>query len=405
MHLSDVRGSTATPGRARAGLPDRRAPRPPGRRGVSVAGTLPRPSAGRAGEAAARARPRVTRRGCACGSPRRCGAVGSSPGAVAHVVPPRRLAERSECPSRDERADGGAGMRSISGRPSDGHRSRAERSPSPSATVAPPNTPCRVPIRRVTGCGSIHYSPVLPVPVCGRGDAEVKRSSDRPRPPERGRWWGITHWEVWQVPARVLTAIVLVEGLAAAVVGIQAATLRPQTVRPRCSPARWRLLGIVHTEVAGKVERMRRRVAAPPTTTSARCGPSPPRCCCPRRSPRPSSSRVYLHLWVRVWRPAKSLLYRNVYTTAVGRPGRPGRARRRRAVRWPAQRDGRGDGPRRARAGRAGLRRGEQRTGHRRHRADTPRRRPAGASRRVPAAAGRARTTSCWRSPPCPWAR
>ena len=26
---------------------------------------------------------------------------------------------------------------------------------------------------------------------------------------------------------------------------------------------------------------------------------------------------VYLHLWVRVWRPAKSQLYRNVYTAAA----------------------------------------------------------------------------------------
>ena len=144
----------------------------------------------------------------------------------------------------------------------------------------------------------------------------MKRSSERPRPPERGRWWGIPRWEVWQVPARVLTAIVLVEGLAAAVVGIQAATLRPQTYDLVLAGALG-LLGIVHTEVAGKVERMRRRVAGTSYYDLSSVWTFAAALLLPPPLTAAVVLAVYVHLWVRVWRPAKTLLYRNIYTAAV----------------------------------------------------------------------------------------
>jgi diguanylate cyclase (GGDEF)-like protein len=144
----------------------------------------------------------------------------------------------------------------------------------------------------------------------------VKRSSDRPRPPERVRWRDVTRWEVWQGPSRVVAAILLVEGVAALLVGVQAAMLHPQP-RDLGLTGALALLGIVHTEVAGTVERMRRRVSG----TSYYDLSSVWTFAAALLLPPPLTAAVvvalYLHLWVRVWRPAKSLLYRNVYTTAV----------------------------------------------------------------------------------------
>jgi diguanylate cyclase (GGDEF)-like protein len=121
---------------------------------------------------------------------------------------------------------------------------------------------------------------------------------------------------VWQGSSRVVTAILLVEGVAVLLVGVQAASLRPQ-LRELGLTGALALLGIVHTEVAGTVERMRRRVSG----TSYYDLSSVWTFAAALLLPPPLTAAViialYLHLWVRVWRPAKSLLYRNVYTTAV----------------------------------------------------------------------------------------
>ncbi len=144
----------------------------------------------------------------------------------------------------------------------------------------------------------------------------MKPSSERPRPPGRARWWGVPQWEVWHVPGRVIATILLVEGGAAALVGIQAAALRPQP-SDLVLAAALALLGVVHTEVAGTVERMRRRVAGTSYYDLSSVWTFAAALLLPPPLTAAVVVAVYGHLWVRVWRPAKSLLYRNVYTAAV----------------------------------------------------------------------------------------
>jgi diguanylate cyclase (GGDEF)-like protein len=122
---------------------------------------------------------------------------------------------------------------------------------------------------------------------------------------------------VWQLQRRVVTAILLVDGLAVLLVGAEAGTTaRPGTHELWLAGA-LALLGVAHTEIASGIERMRRRVSG----TSYYDLSSVWTFAAALLFPPPLTAAivvvVYLHLWVRVWRPAKSLLHRNVYTTAV----------------------------------------------------------------------------------------
>jgi diguanylate cyclase (GGDEF)-like protein len=144
----------------------------------------------------------------------------------------------------------------------------------------------------------------------------VRRSFARPRSPERARRWGVTRWEVWQLPGRVVAAILAVEGLAAVLVAVQAVDLRPQPVDLAFAGALL-LLGIVHTEVAGTVERMRRRVAGTSYYDLSSVWTFAAALLVPPPLTAAVVVAVYVHLWVRVWRPAKKELYRNIYTSAV----------------------------------------------------------------------------------------
>ncbi len=144
----------------------------------------------------------------------------------------------------------------------------------------------------------------------------MRRFSARLRPGGRGGWWGVTQWEVWQVPGRVIAVILLVEGSAAALVAIQAAGLRPQP-RELVLTGALVLLGVVHTAVAGTVERMRRRVSDHSYYDLSSVWTFAAALLLPTPLTAAVVVAVYGHLWVRVWRPAKTQLYRNVYTSAV----------------------------------------------------------------------------------------
>ncbi len=118
------------------------------------------------------------------------------------------------------------------------------------------------------------------------------------------------------MPGRVIAAILLVEGSAAALVAIQAAGLRPQT-RELVLTGALVLLGVVHTAVAGKVERMRRRVSDTSYYDLSSVWTFAAALLLPTPLTAAVVVAVYGHLWVRVWRPAKKPLYRNVYTCAA----------------------------------------------------------------------------------------
>ncbi len=132
----------------------------------------------------------------------------------------------------------------------------------------------------------------------------------------RFRPWLVGHWEMWQLRAPVVAAVLAVCGTAALLVGVQTVTLRP-TAHDVLLTGALLLLGLVHTEIASKVERMRRRVS----DTSYYDLSSVWTFSAALLLPPPLAATVvvvvYLHLWVRVWRPAKAQLYRNVYTAAA----------------------------------------------------------------------------------------
>jgi diguanylate cyclase (GGDEF)-like protein len=121
---------------------------------------------------------------------------------------------------------------------------------------------------------------------------------------------------MWQLRAPVVATVLIVCGLTALLVAVQAVGLRP-TAGDLLLTGALLLLGVVHTEIASKVERMRRRVS----DTSYYDLSSVWTFSAALLLPPPLAATVvvvvYLHLWVRVWRPAKSQLYRNVYTAAA----------------------------------------------------------------------------------------
>jgi diguanylate cyclase (GGDEF)-like protein len=136
----------------------------------------------------------------------------------------------------------------------------------------------------------------------------------RARPPVRP--WGITRWEVWQLRGRVITAVLLVDGLALLLVGVQAATPSVEGRDIRFAGV-LALLGIVHTEVASSVERLRRRLSDTSYYDLSSVWTFAAALLLPPLLAAAVVVAVYLHLWIRVWRPAKKLLYRNVYTVAA----------------------------------------------------------------------------------------
>ncbi len=106
------------------------------------------------------------------------------------------------------------------------------------------------------------------------------------------------------MPGRVIAAILLVEGSAAALVAIQAAGLRPQP-RELVLTGALVLLGVVHTAVAGTVERMRRRVSDTSYYDLSSVWTFAAALLLPTPLTAAVVVAVYGHLWVRVWRPAK----------------------------------------------------------------------------------------------------
>jgi diguanylate cyclase (GGDEF)-like protein len=144
----------------------------------------------------------------------------------------------------------------------------------------------------------------------------VARSPERSPARRPARSWEVTRWEVWRRRSSVVAAVLVVDALAIALVAAQVPGLRP-TPRDLLLSGLLALFGIVHTEIATGVERIRRRVA----DTSYYDLSSVWTFAAALLVPPPLAAgvvvAVYLHLWFRVWRPAKKVLFRNLYTAAA----------------------------------------------------------------------------------------
>jgi diguanylate cyclase (GGDEF)-like protein len=130
------------------------------------------------------------------------------------------------------------------------------------------------------------------------------------------RPWQVTRWDVWRLPRRVVAAALVVDGLALVLVASQSVVLRP-TARDAALTVVLILFGIVHTEVVNRVERLRRRVTHTSYYDLSSVWTFASAVLLPLPLAAVVVAAVYLHLWVRVWRPARSPAYRTLYTTAA----------------------------------------------------------------------------------------
>lgn len=129
---------------------------------------------------------------------------------------------------------------------------------------------------------------------------------NEPSPPPDG-------WALWRLPARAIVMALAVEIAAVALVAARATV--PDS-GPIVLAAFLILLSVVHTELAAGIERIRRRTAVTyfdlsSVWTFAAAVLLPPVLAAV------VIVAVYVHLWHRVWRPAKVPLFRHVYTTAT----------------------------------------------------------------------------------------
>jgi diguanylate cyclase (GGDEF)-like protein len=133
------------------------------------------------------------------------------------------------------------------------------------------------------------------------------------RPPFPG---GVARWELWALPGRLVVAVLTVETVAVLLVAFQIVTV-PVTAADAVLAGVLALCGVVHTEIASTVERMRRRMSDTSYYDVSSVWTFAAALLLPPQLAAAVVGVVYLHLWARVWRPAKTLLYRNVYTAAA----------------------------------------------------------------------------------------
>jgi diguanylate cyclase (GGDEF)-like protein len=126
----------------------------------------------------------------------------------------------------------------------------------------------------------------------------------------------VTRWEVWGLPRKAVALVLLVDAAALLTVTREALSLqlRGADVLLGCLLV---LLGVAQTEVACQVERLRRRTSADSYYDLSSVWTVAAALLLPPAVAAGVVVGIYLHLWLRVWRPARSDLYKNVYTAAV----------------------------------------------------------------------------------------
>jgi diguanylate cyclase (GGDEF)-like protein len=113
-----------------------------------------------------------------------------------------------------------------------------------------------------------------------------------------------------------MVTVLLVESAALTVVAVDAAGISPSPAQLRLG-ALVALLGVVHTEIATGVERVRRRVSGTSYFDLSSVWTFAAAVLLPPALAACVIAVVYAHLWLRVWRPARVPLYRHAFTTAT----------------------------------------------------------------------------------------
>src|SRR3978361_430774 len=129
----------------------------------------------------------------------------------------------------------------------------------------------------------------------------------------------ITRWAVWALPARLLSSVLVVGPLAVALLAVDRARggVAQFSVHSVAVSGALAAVGVLHTEIALRVERARRRVTPSPHidlssvwTFAAALLRAPSRALA-------VVAVIYLHLWFRVWRPTRQTVYRWTFTTCT----------------------------------------------------------------------------------------
>jgi diguanylate cyclase (GGDEF)-like protein len=131
---------------------------------------------------------------------------------------------------------------------------------------------------------------------------------DEPLSPTSGRS------ELWALPRRAVVVVLAVEASAVALVVAGSATPPPGAIGLAVFLT---VLSVVHTALATGIERIRRRAAQTAYFDLSSVWTFAAALLLPPMLAAAVIAAVYLHLWQRVWRPAKVPLHRHVYTTAT----------------------------------------------------------------------------------------
>lgn len=135
----------------------------------------------------------------------------------------------------------------------------------------------------------------------------------------RRPWWVVSHWGIWSLPGRLLTAVLVVELLAAIIVGFEAITTPPHVYLTAAVVAgSLAACGMFHAEVSVRVERVRRRIGL----ESAQIDLTSVWMLAAALLLPPVVATIVVvvlegFLYLRVWRGAKTPFYRQVFTTAT----------------------------------------------------------------------------------------
>jgi diguanylate cyclase (GGDEF)-like protein len=137
-------------------------------------------------------------------------------------------------------------------------------------------------------------------------------------PPSPHRPHSLRNWVIWSIPGRLIGALLLVEMVAVAVVLVDGMLWPPDVTEARL----WIVAvlvaaGIVHTEAALGVERMRRRVDQTAHLDLSSVWTFAAALLLPGCMATAVVLLVYLHLYLRAWRPSGFPPHRVVFSTAT----------------------------------------------------------------------------------------
>ena len=130
------------------------------------------------------------------------------------------------------------------------------------------------------------------------------------------RPWRLTRWAVWALPARVLTSVLLVE-LTALGLFLLDVSRGSFTQSALFGTLMLSVLGVVHTEIAIGLERLRRQVADTPHGDLSSVWTFAAAVLLPPALATVVVLVIFTHQWFRVWRSIQVPAYRHTFSTAT----------------------------------------------------------------------------------------